>query len=180
MLTASLKNIFQKLPADFDVLYPKGDSTFLKGEEYQWNEFEVKYSSNTRKLFTYILATSGGEFYNGTRISAGGTISYRIQPFGSISISGDYNHIDLPPAYGSATFLLLSPRLDFTFTDKLFLTTFVQYNDRYDNVNLNARFQWRYKPASDFFLVYTENYFPEYLKTKNRALVLKFTYWFNL
>ncbi len=180
MLTASLKNIFQKLPADFDVLYPKGDSTFLKGEEYQWNEFEVKYTSNARKLFTYILTTSGGEFYNGNRISAGGTISYRVQPFGSISVSGDYNYIDLPPAYGSATFLLLSPRLDFTFTDKLFLTTFVQYNDRYDNVNLNARFQWRYKPASDFFVVYTENYFPEYLKTKNRALVLKFTYWFNL
>ena len=179
-LAASLKNIFQKLPTDFDVLYPKGDSTFLKGEEYNWNEFEVKYSSNSRKLFTYILTTSGGEFYNGTRISAGGTISYRMQPFGSISVSGDYSHIDLPPTYGSATFFLLSPRLDFTFTDKLFLTTFVQYNDRYDNVNLNARFQWRYKPASDFFLVYTENYFPEYLKTKNKALVLKFTYWFNL
>ena len=180
MLTASLKNIFQKLPADFDVLYPRGDSTLLIGEEYQWNEFEVKYSSNSRKLFTYILTTSGGEFYNGTRISAGGTISYRMQPFGSISVSGDYNHINLPPTYGSATFLLLSPRLDFTFTDKLFLTTFVQYNDRYDNVNLNARFQWRYKPASDFFVVYTENYFPGYLKTKNKALVLKFTYWFNL
>ena len=179
-LVASLKNIFQKLPADFDVLYPKGDSTLLKGEEYQWNEFELKYSSNTRKLFTYILTTNGGQFYNGKRIGMGGTVSYRIQPFGSISVSGDYNHIDLPPTYGSAKFLLISPRLDFTFTDKLFLTTFVQYNDRYDNVNLNARFQWRYKPASDFFLVYTENYFPEYLKTKNRALVLKFTYWFNL
>jgi hypothetical protein len=180
MLTTSLKNIFQKLPANFDVLNPKGDSTFLKGEEYDWNEFELKYTSDTRQLFTYLLTTSGGQFYNGTRIGIGGTLSYRIQPFGSISLSGDYSHIELPSAYGSATFLLLSPRLDFTLTDKLFLTTFLQYNDRYDNVNLNARFQWRYKPASDFFLVYTENYFPEYLKTKNRALVLKFTYWFNL
>ncbi len=180
MLTASLKNIFQKLPTDFDVLDPKGDSTFLKGEEYHWNEFEVKYTSNSRKLFTYLLSASGGQFYSGTRIGVGGTLSYRIQPFGSISVSGDYSHIDLPPAYGSATFLLLSPRLDFTLTDKLFFTTFIQYNDRYDNVNLNARFQWRYKPASDFFIVYTENYFPEYLKSKNRALVLKFTYWLNL
>jgi hypothetical protein len=180
MLTASLKNIFQKLPADFDVLDPKGDSTLLKGEEYRWNEFEVKFTSDSRKLFTYLLSASGGQFYSGNRMGAGGTISYRIQPFGSISVSGDYNHIDLPSAYGSATFLLLSPRLDFTLTDKLFLTTFVQYNDRYDNVNLNARFQWRYKPASDFFVVYTENYFPEYLKSKNKALVLKFTYWLNL
>ncbi|MBL7856323.1 MAG: carbohydrate binding family 9 domain-containing protein [Cyclobacteriaceae bacterium] len=180
MLTASVRNIFQKLPADFDVLDPEGDAILLEGEEYQWNEVELKFNSNSRNLFTYILTASGGEFYNGTRMGVGGTLSYRVQPFGSISLSGDYNHIELPPAYGSATFLLISPRLDFTFTDKLFLTTFVQYNDRYDNVNLNARFQWRYKPASDFFIVYTENYFPEYLKSKNRALVLKFTYWLNI
>jgi hypothetical protein len=76
--------------------------------------------------------------------------------------------------------LLIGPRLDLTFTDKLFLTTFAQYNDRDDNVNLNARFQWRFKPASDFFVVYTENYFPEVMKSKNRALVLKLTYWLNL
>lgn len=180
LLTASLKNVFQKLPADFDVLDPMGDSILLKGEEYQWNEFEVKYTSNTRKLFTYMITLRGGEFYNGTRTGVAGTVSYRIQPFGSISITGDYNDVVLPPAYGSAKFLLLSPRLDFTLTDKLFLTTFVQYNDRYDNVNLNARFQWRYKPASDFFIVYTENYFPEHLQSKNRALVLKFTYWLNI
>ncbi|MDZ7646099.1 MAG: hypothetical protein U5K54_02350 [Cytophagales bacterium] len=177
VLTASAKNIFQKLPEDFDVLDPKGDSTFLKGEEYTWNEFKAEFTSNTRSLFTYAISTSGGEFYNGTRISVGGLLSYRVQPYGSISLAGDYNHIVLPPEYGSANFLLLSPRLDLTFTDKLFLTTFVQYNDRYDNVNLNARFQWRYKPASDFFIVYTENYFAEAFASKNRALVLKFTYW---
>lgn len=180
MFMASLRNIFQQLPSDFDVLDPKGDSILLKGEKYRWNEFEANYTSDSRKLFTYILKASGGQFYNGERLGLSGTLSYRIQPFGSISVSGDYNHINLPSVYGSATFLLLSPRLDFTLTDKLFLTTFVQYNDRYDNVNLNARFQWRYKPASDFFIVYTENYFPEYLKSKNRALVLKFTYWLNL
>lgn len=180
MLTASLKDVFQKLPADFDVLDPEGDSILLKGEEYDWNEFEIKYTSNTRKLFTYMITVRAGEFYNGNRTGIAGTLSYRIQPYGSISLTGDYNDIILPPEYGSAKFLLLSPRLDFTLTDKLFLTTFVQYNDRYDNVNLNARFQWRYKPASDFFIVYTENYLPEHLMSKNRALVLKFTYWLNI
>jgi hypothetical protein len=49
-----------------------------------------------------------------------------------------------------------------------------------DNVGLNTRLQWRYKPASDFFIVYTENYLPENLVSKNRALVFKFTYWLNI
>jgi len=179
-LSVSAKNVFQKLPADFNALDPEGDSTFLKGEEYQWNEFVVMYMSNTRKLLTYMINLSGGEFYNGHRVGIAGTVSYRIQPYGSMSLTYDYNDIVLPEAYGSARFVLLSPRFDITLTDKLFITTVLQYNDRYDNVNLNARFQWRYKPASDFFLVYTENYFPEHLLSKNRALVLKFTYWLNI
>lgn len=180
LLMASVKNVFQKLPSDFDVLDPEGDSVLLKGEEYRWNEFSVQYSSNSRTLFTYAIMLSGGEFYKGHRMSVAGTISYRVQPYGSFSLTTDYNDLRLPEAYGSAKFLLLSPRVDFTLTDKLFLTTFVQYNDRYDNVNLNARFQWRYKPASDFFVVYTENYLPETMASKNRSLVFKFTYWLNI
>lgn len=177
---ASGKRIYQRLPEDFDVLYPKGDSTLLKGQEFEWTEYNVKYKSNTRSIFTYSLNLTAGQFYNGNRTRVGGMVAYRFQPFGSLSVNFDYNDVRLPAAYGKAKFILVSPRLDLTFTDKLFLTTFVQYNDRFDNVNLNARFQWRYKPASDFFLVYTENYFAEHLKVKNRALVLKFTYWFNV
>jgi hypothetical protein len=180
IISASVKDIYQKLPADFNVLDPKGDSTFLKGEVYQWDEMEFKYTSNTRKLFTYMVTLSGGQFYNGNRFGLAGTMSYRVQPYGSFSLTYDYNDIVLPPAYGSAKFVLISPRFDFTLTDKLFLTTVLQYNDRYDNVNLNARFQWRYKPASDFFIVYAENYLPEHLQSKNRSLVLKFTYWLNI
>ncbi len=179
-VSAIAKNVFQKLPSDFNVLDPRGDSILLKGQEFSWLEYNIKFTSNTRKTFTYSLSGTGGGFYNGKRAGIGGTMSYRIQPFGSASVTFDYNDIRLPETYGQAKFLLISPRLDFTFTDKLFLTTFIQYNNRYDNVNLNARFQWRFKPASDFFIVYTENYFPEHLKTKNRALVLKMTYWFNL
>ncbi|MEK6783723.1 MAG: DUF5916 domain-containing protein [Bacteroidota bacterium] len=180
MLLVTVSDIYQKLPSDFDILDPVGDSVLLKGQEFRWKEFNLKYTSNARSTFTYSIISSGGEFYNGKRAQLAGTIGYRVQPYGSLSLTVDYNDIRLPDAYGSAKFLLISPRLDFTFTDKLFLTTFVQYNDRYDNVNLNARFQWRYKPASDFFIVYTENYFPGNLITKNRALVVKFTYWFNL
>ncbi len=175
------KETFQKLPADFNVLDPKNAyEIFLKGQSFSWPEFSIIYFSNTRKLLTYSLTAAAGDFYNGHRSGLAGTLAYRFQPFGSASLTFDYNDIKLPDVYGSARFLLVSPRIDFTFTRALFLTTFVQYNGRYDNVNLNARFQWRFKPASDFFIVYTENYLPEQLLPKNRALVLKITYWFNL
>jgi len=107
-------------------------------------------------------------------------LSYRFQPYGSFSVQFDYNDISLPENYGKKQLFLISPKLDVTFTDKLFLTAFAQYNDFSENVNLNTRFQWRFKPASDFFVVYTENYLSSNFVNKNRALVLKWTYWFNL
>jgi hypothetical protein len=177
---AGMRNVFQKLPEDFNPLDPRGDSTLLTGQTFTWNEYGLEYRSDTRKVFNYLVEGGYGGFYSGRLLRLGGEVNYRYQPFGSLSIRADYSDIDFPEGYGRAQFLLVGPRLDLTFTDKLFLTTFAQYNDRDDNVNLNARFQWRFKPASDFFVVYTENYFQEPLKSKNRALVLKITYWLNL
>jgi hypothetical protein len=73
----------------------------------------------------------------------------------------------------------VGPRVDLTFTNKLFFTSFVQYNEQQKNINLNARFQWRYNPASDFFIVYTDNYYSQPFNIRNRALVAKFTFWWN-
>jgi hypothetical protein len=70
--------------------------------------------------------------------------------------------------------------MDITFTNTIFLTTFLQYNEQQKNMNINTRFQWRFRPASDLFLVYTDNYLPETWTAKSRALILKFTYWWNL
>ncbi len=88
----------------------------------------------------------------------------------------------MPAPYNDADLFLIGPKFEFTFTRSLFFTTLVQYNNQLDNINLNARFQWRYKPVSDSFLVYTDNYFtsPMFLGARNRAIVFKMTYWLNL
>ena len=175
-----LTNLYQLLPSDFNPIFPRGDTTLLTDEDYRWNSFTATYNSDSRKLLTAKLIASGGQYYNGDRLGFGGTLSYRVQPYGNFSVTWDYNDIRLPGVYGQAKFLLLSPRLDLTLSRKVFLTSFLQYNDRFSNVNLNTRLQWRFRPASDFFLVYAENYLPGSFESKNRSLVLKFTYWMNL
>lgn len=175
----SYSRIYQVLLAPFNPVSDKLRQYEID-EVFTWHETGLSYNSDTRKLLSWQGAIQYGTFYSGERLNVNGTINYRIQPFGSLSIDFDYNDIQLGSDYGNDDIFLLSPRLDFTFTDKLFLTTFVQVNSREDNINLYTRFQWRFKPASDFFVVYTENYLPEGLVSKNRALVLKLTYWFNL
>jgi hypothetical protein len=109
----------------------------------------------------------------------GTSFNYRVQPFGSISVLADFNDISLPEPYSSANLFLIGPKLDLTLTDKLFITTFAQYNDQIDNLNLNVRFQWRFAPVSDLFIVYSENSYASNFTNKNRGLAVKISYWFN-
>jgi hypothetical protein len=178
----SATRIYQLLPEDFNPLYPRGDTSYLAGERFNWTEFNVQYTSNARKVFNYSVKAAGGEFYTGTRQSYSGTLNYRYQPYGSLAVTVDYNHLQLGAPYGEAEFLLVRPRLDVTLTTKLFLTTVVQYNTRFDSYNVNTRLQWRFRPASDLFLVYSHNEtkFPTDSRANVQALVAKFTYWINL
>jgi hypothetical protein len=95
-------------------------------------------------------------------------------------MSTNYNRIVLPEPWNTTNFWLVGPRVDVTMTNTLFFTAFVQYNEQIKNINLNTRFQWRFQPASDLFIVYTDNYLPAPFYTKNRSIVLKFTYWWNI
>jgi hypothetical protein len=149
------------------------------GTDYTYYSFHANYYSDSRKTFYYRAYTNLGQYFNGGRNSVNGSVSYRMQPYGEISLDGSANFIRLPEPYASANLYLIGPRLDFSFTKSLFLSTIVQYNNQINNVNIYSRLQWRFKPVSDFYLVYTDNYFPDNFTNKSRALVFKVSYWFN-
>lgn len=154
------------LPADRDFFY-----TFV----------EASYESDRRQVFSYDLRATVGQFFNGQRVGLRGDFNYRIQPYAQIGLNFNWNTIILPEPYALANLFLIGPRFDLTFTKNIFLTTFFQYNNQIDNFNINARFQWRFAPVSDLFIVYTNNFdTAANWQYTNRALVLKVNYWLNL
>jgi len=177
-LSGNIKDVFVRLQEPFDPTHTGGES-LVAGSTFEWNEMEISFISDARKLFNFELNVNFGGYYNGTKKGIAGEINYRVQPYGSLAMIASYYRIIMPEPYNSAELILIGPRLDLTFTDKLFLTTFVQYNSQIENLNLNIRFQWRFAPVSDFYIVYTENSYPDIRQTKNRALVAKLSYWFN-
>lgn len=158
-----------------------GIDTLGVGTEHRWNSWGTEFVSKPNSLFTYSFSTRYGGYYaDGTRLNVITELGYRFQPYVSILASASYNDIHLPEPWARTAFWLIGPRLDVTMTNKLFFTAFLQYNDQLKNINLNTRLQWRYQPASDLFIVYTDNYFPAPFSVRNRALVLKLTYWWNV
>jgi hypothetical protein len=156
-----------------------GGTKLPAGAQLYWKSARASFTSDFRKPLNYSLNTSYGGYYNGTRLNLSGAINYRFQPYGSIGMTMNYNNIVLPEPYNSASLILVGPSVDITFTDKVFLTTFVQYNNQIDNLNMNMRFQWHFAPASDLYIVYTGNSYTEDFRNKNRGLVVKVSYWFN-
>lgn len=155
------------------------------GTEHIWNAFGTNFTSTPKRLFTYGWETRYGGYYaGGTRLRLAVNTAYRVQPYGSLALAAEYNDIQFPGdnIYGlkNAAFWLIGPRLDVTFTKKIYFTAFLQYNEQTDNVNLNTRFQWRYAPASDLYFVYTDNYLPEGFGVKSRAFAVKLTYWWSI
>ncbi len=177
-LSFGVNEQYVKLRRSFDPTNT-GGVKLEAGSDYNWKNANISFSSDTRRMFYYSLGGGYGGYYNGTRLTFGTSFNYRVQPYGSISVMGSYNDISLPEPYSSARLFLIGPKLDLTLTDKLFITTFAQYNNQIDNINVNLRLQWRFAPVSDLFIIYTGNSYAEDFTNKNRGLAVKLSYWFN-
>lgn len=166
-----------------DLLFPTSFTDYKpipKGKYLYTNAF-TEYDSDFRKKFSFFVGGSAGEFYNGTTTQLFAGLNFRSIPHVNIGLRANYYKLDFPEPYGNAELFLISPRVEVNFSTSIFWTTFLQYNTQGNNFNINSRFQWRYKPMSDLFIVYTDNYYTDPLfKNKNRALVLKMNYWLNL
>ena len=164
-----------------------------KDSRYTYFSNRLNFKSNPRKKFFYLINARWGNYFNGNLSQFLTSWSYRMKTFGIISIDANYTRINLPAPYCDADLWLIGPRAELSFSKSVFFNAFLQYNNQANNFNINARLQWRFKPVSDFFLVYTDNYFatddPQTIVNnrmvkafmpKNRAIVAKFTYWLNL
>lgn len=157
------------------------DAVPLPAAKYVFHQYNAEYQSDSRKSFVYNASLRTGKFYGGDYQQYSAGIVYRKQPWGNFSLYVEKNNIQFPDPYGKAELFLLAPRAEINFSNNLWWTTFLQYNTQNNNFNINSRLQWRYKPMSDIFLVYTDNYFSDpFFKNKNRALVFKANYWLNL
>jgi len=153
------------------------ETGLLQKATYNFGFLEIKFASNFLRAFSWGLDVQHGGYYNGERTTITGNVKYRAQPWGNFGVDFIYNDITLNDKKTNP--YIIGPTVEFAFSDKLFWTTFIQYNTQIKNLNVNSRFQWRFKPLSDVYLVYTDNYLTGDLMHKNRSLVFRVNYWFN-
>ncbi len=157
-----------------------GVKELAAGTEHKWNNYRVQFTSRPQSLFTYDLTAETGGFYQGgTKTEFGSEFGYRFQPYVSINAIANYTKIKLEAPWNDSSFWLIGTKADITFNTKLFFSNIYQYNQQFDRWGINSRLQWRYKPASDIFLVFNSLEENGIDGVKDWRLSLKINYWFN-
>ncbi len=181
---------------DYTYLYEPFDPTgglIGPGEDklpvgaYPSRGVNLEAGTGTSDNFQGSFRVETGSHFEGSKFISTGNLAYRVQPVGLFSMNFAYFHIKQPGNLPSADFYLIGPKAEVSFRRDLFLSAFFQYNTQANNFNLNARLQWRFRPVSDVFLVYTDNSYAQsvephvrFFTPKSRAIVLKVVYWLNV
>jgi len=136
-----------------DTFFRVGSDTVLAGD-YSFGEASASYSSSGGRAVSGSLSLSGGGYYGGTRGTVSAGMTWRPDYHVSFELSATHNALKIQDHSSNAD--LYSLRVKYSYSTKLYVRGYVQYNAATDQIITNVRLNYIHAPLSDFFLVYTE------------------------
>ena len=122
--------------------------------EYRFTQVLGGYSSNASNPVSFSADLTAGEFYSGTIRGMSGSLRWRLNANFAASTSVEANDVNLPQ--GAFDTQLARFRIDYSLNTRMFLNTFVQYNNATSSWLTNIRYRFIYRPLSDFYVVYND------------------------
>lgn len=184
----SLDHSFQRLFIPFK---PFDQLSAFYGS-YNWWALHSEISTNNRKAFYLTSECSIGGYFTGQKTEISWEGFYRVPAIGKSKlpkwvISANGNRIVINAKGVSNAVNLFGFKVEHSFSTLCYLTGFLQYNSQAQRTNINVRFQWRYRPMSDIFIVLAQNWNTiaapgtEFWNwnMQTRSVSLKWVYWFN-
>ena len=170
----NLYHDYVNLKYSFD---PLNNGNPLQPDDYSYFRARFGYNSERNTQLVYNTFAQYGQFYNGWNTTFGATINYRLLPYANLLMSYQLDDLDLGEL-GKRTFHLARFTGEVFFNNRLNWTTFVQYSSQNENLNINSRLQWEYKPLSFVYVVVTDNYNEQFARN-NWGVAVKVNHRFD-
>lgn len=161
--------------------------------QFHWYNWHTEFTSNSRKPLFGTVEFTTGNYFIGYKNEFNATLNYRIPGLGKkrlprwfVSSNFQRIRIDLRDS-GLYNIDLVGLKVEHSLNTTMYLTGYWQLNAQNKLMNMNIRFQWRYRPMSDIFIVFSQNWNQFYLTpkeqtdiwyTKGRSIAAKLVYWF--
>ncbi|MDB5286456.1 MAG: rane associated hydrolase [Mucilaginibacter sp.] len=168
-------NDYTKLKQPFDPSLTNG-KTLVAGTAYSYTSVIMSYISDLRRNLSGNLYLRTGQYYNGSFTIIRGALNYKLQPYGTVGFNYNLTFIRLPPPYSNNNIIAIGPQTSISFSKQLFLSSNVQYTSLNTNINYFFRLQWRFRPLSDLYVVYSNNENTALKVRQNQSLIIKFVY----
>jgi hypothetical protein len=149
---------------------------FIEVGDYWFSEITTNFSSDKSRMFSGTVNLKTGDFFDGHKNSYRFEFGFRPNYHFGSDISWTRDDVELPS--GDFTTDLVRARLNYSFNPRMFLDAFIQYNRAFKEISSNIRFNFIYKPLSNFFLVYNERRATTG-EVIERGLIAKLTYVFD-
>ena len=168
---------YEKLNVPFNI-FP---GVVIPPGEYHFNEGGLSFATNSSRLLSANGVVAVGDFFDGEHVSGYLTVGVRANRFVRTDTTWSFNDVELPG--GAFSTNIVRQRIGVALTSNVFANTYLQYNDAADLVSINLRFNWIYRPGSDLYVVFNQNWgAPDLgdLTRQDRAVILKMTYLLQL
>ncbi len=157
--------------------FPLGGDVAINPGHYDFQDYFVSYSLGAQRRVSGTVTFQRGGFYDGT-ITAVGYRRGRVEltPQFSVEPGLSINRIELP--IGAATIPLVTSRVTYTLTPRMFFGGLIQYNASNTSLGTNLRLRWEYQPGSELFVVYNDTRDTSLRGApllENRAFIVKLT-----
>ena len=180
-----VKNTIENLERNFRI-----QGVDIPAADYNFTSFQTSIRSSSSRMIGGQLQIEIGEFYYGTR--RGFLIDANIRPTARISIEPfiEFNRITLPEKKLDDGITLAETEFDanafggrigYSFSTTLFTKLFAQWSTDRDVISANFLVNYIYRPGSDFYLVFNQNYDTRDsgVELLDWTVVGKVTYWWN-
>ncbi|HUE87890.1 MAG TPA: DUF5916 domain-containing protein [Vicinamibacterales bacterium] len=166
--TRSFEGLTKGFEVATGILIPSG--------AYSFEQTRTSYNFGPQRPISGWLNLSHGTFFGGhlTEVSWRGRAELTSRFYVEPNIS--WNRFD--GFWGEGTTQLVSSRITYTLSPRMFAGALVQYQSNGSSVSTNVRFRWEYLPGSELFVVYSDGRstltrgFPT---LQNRSFVVKAT-----
>src|SRR5688500_1918320 len=178
-LAVSYTDNFERLVRPFGI----ATGVAIPVGSYDFHTTRLSYTGGQQRRYSGEVVFETGAFYNGDRRSIA-VNSGRMQVTQQVSLEPgvSINWIGLVQA--SFTLKVARTPATYTITPRMFVSGIVQYNSAGTTFGSNVRFRWEYRPGSELFVVYTDDFDtearPDITSLRNRAFVVKFNRLFRL
>jgi len=153
---------------------------FIAPGTYDHTELALNVNTNQGAWISFRMRAIIGGYFGGDRISLSPSLRFRIGENFNTQLRLRHNNIDLPN--GSFVTNLLTARISYSFTTRLFLQGLIQYNDSADIWSNNLRLGWLQSANTGLFVVYNDirEYENRNWGNRSRSLIVKYSQLFDL